>query len=279
MVFVDGGPPGWPAPDLKAGMASSLPHSGGKTGHRRVGLRRGKGRTVVLRVKSDRTRHQRQRMDPRRRPGGLRRFVGDRRCANRPDWSECGHPVALGAVRATLRLPARFRVVQVDASLVLGEIGIRVALGADRSRVIRIVVCNGMTLILIGLVAGFGVSLAAVRLLRTMLYGKTCMTGGRLALERWCSSSWRSSPATCRRDGPRDSIRWSRCARNDTPPTPSGAALLVHLRGINSQVAQIPHSAHLASNRRRHAQAPAPIASISNCCARRRSRPPIAEPG
>jgi putative ABC transport system permease protein len=74
-------------------------------------------------------------------------------------------------VRATLRLPARFRVVQVDASLVLGEIGIRVALGADRSRVVRIVVGNGMTLILIGLVAGFGVSLAAVRLLRTMLYG------------------------------------------------------------------------------------------------------------
>ena len=51
------------------------------------------------------------------------------------------------------------------------EIGIRVALGADRSQVIRIVVGNGMTLTLIGLVAGFAVSLAAVRLLRTMLYG------------------------------------------------------------------------------------------------------------
>ena len=51
------------------------------------------------------------------------------------------------------------------------EIGIRVALGADRSRVLRIVVGNGMTLIVIGLVAGFAVSLAAVRLLRTMLYG------------------------------------------------------------------------------------------------------------
>jgi putative ABC transport system permease protein len=51
------------------------------------------------------------------------------------------------------------------------EIGIRVALGADRSQVIRIVVGNGMTLVLIGLAAGFVVSLAAVRLLRTMLYG------------------------------------------------------------------------------------------------------------
>ena len=51
------------------------------------------------------------------------------------------------------------------------EIGIRVALGADRSQVVRIVVGSGMTLTLIGLMAGFVVSLAAVRLLRTMLYG------------------------------------------------------------------------------------------------------------
>jgi putative ABC transport system permease protein len=51
------------------------------------------------------------------------------------------------------------------------EIGIRVALGADRSQVIRIVVGNGMALTLIGLLTGFVVSLGAVRLLRTMLYG------------------------------------------------------------------------------------------------------------
>jgi len=50
------------------------------------------------------------------------------------------------------------------------EIGIRVALGADRSRVVRSVVGNGMALTLIGLVAGLFMSLAAVRVLRTMLY-------------------------------------------------------------------------------------------------------------
>jgi len=51
------------------------------------------------------------------------------------------------------------------------ELGIRVALGADRSHVVRIVVRKGMTLASIGLVAGFGASLATVRILRTMLYG------------------------------------------------------------------------------------------------------------
>jgi putative ABC transport system permease protein len=50
------------------------------------------------------------------------------------------------------------------------EIGIRVALGANRSQVVRTVVGNAMTLTLVGLVAGFVASLAAVRLLRTMLY-------------------------------------------------------------------------------------------------------------
>jgi putative ABC transport system permease protein len=50
------------------------------------------------------------------------------------------------------------------------EIGIRVALGADRPRVIRYVVGEGMLLGTIGLVLGFAGSVAAVRLLRNMLF-------------------------------------------------------------------------------------------------------------
>ena len=50
------------------------------------------------------------------------------------------------------------------------EIGIRIALGADRSQVVRIVLGNGMMLTMIGLVAGLAGSVLAVRLLRAMLY-------------------------------------------------------------------------------------------------------------
>jgi hypothetical protein len=93
------------------------------------------------------------------------------------------------------------------------EIGIRVALGADRSQVIRTVVGNGMTLTLIGLVGGFLMSLAAVRLLRTMLYKVSMYDPWTFAAGAVVLALQRASPAICRRDGPRDSIRWPRCAR------------------------------------------------------------------
>jgi putative ABC transport system permease protein len=50
------------------------------------------------------------------------------------------------------------------------EIGIRVALGADATQVVRLVVGHGMSLTIIGIVAGLAGSIGAVRLLRTMLY-------------------------------------------------------------------------------------------------------------
>ena len=53
------------------------------------------------------------------------------------------------------------------------EIGIRMALGADRRRVVRDVVRDGLTVTLAGLAVGVVAALAAVRVVSTLLFGVT----------------------------------------------------------------------------------------------------------
>ena len=51
-----------------------------------------------------------------------------------------------------------------------GEIGLRMALGADRARIVRLVLTGGAKLCLLGLAAGFACAWPAVRLLQSMLF-------------------------------------------------------------------------------------------------------------
>jgi putative ABC transport system permease protein len=52
-----------------------------------------------------------------------------------------------------------------------GEIGIRMALGAQRDQVMKLMLADGLSPALLGLVLGLAASAAATRLIRSLLYG------------------------------------------------------------------------------------------------------------
>ena len=52
-----------------------------------------------------------------------------------------------------------------------GEIGVRLALGAKRGQVVRLMLADGLRPALYGLVLGLAASARTVRLIRSMLYG------------------------------------------------------------------------------------------------------------
>jgi macrolide transport system ATP-binding/permease protein len=51
------------------------------------------------------------------------------------------------------------------------EIGIRMALGAESSRVLALIVREGMTVILLGIIGGLSLATGAARFLQHLLYG------------------------------------------------------------------------------------------------------------
>ncbi|MBI3490936.1 MAG: FtsX-like permease family protein, partial [Acidobacteria bacterium] len=53
------------------------------------------------------------------------------------------------------------------------DIGIRIALGADRARIIRAAVGDGLVVTFGGVAIGFAVALGTVRLVKSLLFGVT----------------------------------------------------------------------------------------------------------
>jgi putative ABC transport system permease protein len=63
-----------------------------------------------------------------------------------------------------------YSLIAYVVSLSRGEIAIRLALGADRGRIMALVVRNGMAIVLAGLAVGVAGALVAGRIIRTQLF-------------------------------------------------------------------------------------------------------------
>ncbi len=77
----------------------------------------------------------------------------------------------LGSIGALLAAVGVYGVIAFAVSQRKREIGIRMAIGADRRRVVRMVLGQGMRLIAIGAGLGIAMSLAFTRVLSALLYG------------------------------------------------------------------------------------------------------------
>jgi len=76
-----------------------------------------------------------------------------------------------GALALVLAAIGLYGVMSYNVTLRRNEIGIRMALGAEQSRVLRMVLGEVAVLIGVGLAVGFGSALIATRLVATFLYG------------------------------------------------------------------------------------------------------------
>ena len=80
---------------------------------------------------------------------------------------------AFGLLALTLAAVGIYGVVSYTTRQRTREIGIRVALGAQRFNIFRLVLNHGITLTIIGVVVGLGASLALTRFLGSLLFGVT----------------------------------------------------------------------------------------------------------
>jgi predicted permease len=76
-----------------------------------------------------------------------------------------------GGLALTLSAMGLYGVLAYSVNKRIGEIGIRMALGANRGRILQLILGETAHVLVIGIVAGLGLAAAASRLIKSMLYG------------------------------------------------------------------------------------------------------------
>jgi ABC-type antimicrobial peptide transport system permease subunit len=93
------------------------------------------------------------------------------RLATFANHMEADITACLGGLALLLCAVGLFGVISYTVSRRTHEIGIRMALGAARGRVFRLVLMDGLKLVLIGTVPGMGLALLVGRAMSSLLYG------------------------------------------------------------------------------------------------------------
>jgi ABC-type antimicrobial peptide transport system permease subunit len=92
---------------------------------------------------------------------------------------------AFALAALALAITGIYAVVMYSVTQRGRELGIRVALGASRSNIVRLVMGHGLRFVLIGLAMGIALAAGVTRLLSTMLFGVAAtdvVTFGQVAL-------------------------------------------------------------------------------------------------
>ena len=89
--------------------------------------------------------------------------------------------VSFGVLAVLLAAIGLYGVMAWQVTARTREIGVRMALGADRGQVVSMVLGQALRLLLIGVAVGIPLALAGARSLRALLYGVTPLDPGPLA--------------------------------------------------------------------------------------------------
>ena len=88
---------------------------------------------------------------------------------------------AFGVAALLLALTGIYAVVAYSVTQRAREIGIRIALGASRASILRLVIGQGVRFVAVGVVLGLFMALGAVRLISTLLFDVSATDAGTFA--------------------------------------------------------------------------------------------------